>query len=183
MSVWSGWQADLLAAAKFPNSTANRDFLTAWHQHATSNCTRNPVDISKQAGKWTACKHLDQGRTANNYGDQTSAEHAFAGQIYGGEFGALNSGFFNNSLSVSTASSVVIAEVALWGSGDFAAFLTQQSSNAGGGGSGVKAPGIHKGWTELRKSVNTNLPDSFRHSDKLARAALRSLSHARKVRL
>lgn len=183
MSVWSGWQADLLAAAKFPNSTANRDFLTAWHQHATSNCTRNPVDISKQTGQWTACKHLDPGRTANNYGSQKAAADAFAGQVYGTEFLGLNAGFFNNSLSVATASKQVIAEIALWGSADFAAFLTQQSANAGGGGGSTKSPGIHKGWTELRKSVGANLPNAFRDSDRMTRAALRSLSRARKVRL
>lgn len=183
MSVWSGWQADLLKAAGFPNTSANRAFLTAWHQHATSNCNLNPVDISKQTGTWTACKHLDQGRTANNYGNQKSAEDAFHDQVFGEEFLFLNSGFFNSSLDASNATTSVIDEIKLWGSSKFATYLQGQAGGTGGGGGGVHAPGIHRGWTDLRKSVNHTVPDSVRYSDKLVRAALRDLQRARKVKL
>lgn len=181
MSVWSGWQADLLKAAGFPNNAANRSFLSAWHSHATSNCTRNPVDISKQVGEWTACKHLNQGRTANNYANRADAESAFKGQIFGSEFLHLNAGFFNSALHTASASSDVIAEIRLWGSTAFANYLENQAS--GGGGGGAKSPGIHKGWSQLRHSVNSSLPGAFRESDKLRRQALRSLSKARKVKL
>lgn len=183
MSVWTGWQADLLNAAGFPNSAANRTFLSAWHQHATSNCTRNPVDISKQTGSWTACKHLDAGRTANNYGNQKSAEDAFKGQVFGSEYLSLNEGFFNSSLDASDADPGVIAEIRVWGSAAFADFLQKQAAGAGGGGAGVNAPGIHKGWSELRKSISPGLTGAVREASKMSTASLRSLSRARKVRL
>lgn len=183
MSVWSGWQADLLNAGKFPNSSANRAFLTAWHNHATSNCALNPVDISKQTGKWTACKHLDAGRTANNYGDQQSAEDAFKDQIRGTEYLALPTGLFNSSLDPTNTSPAVIAEIRVWGSARFADYLSGQAATGSGGGIGGKSVGIHRGWTDLRNSVNQNLPGAFRDSQKLSAQALRSLAKARKVKL
>lgn len=183
MSVWSGWQSDLLNAAGFPNSAANQQFLTAWHQHATSNCTRNPVDISKQVSGYSVCHHLDAGRTANNYPSQTAAAQAFKGQVFGSEYLSLNAGFFNSSLDVTNASADLVAEIRTWGSADFATYLTNQTSAASGGGSGAKSPGIHKGWSELRKSVTGNLVGSVSESGRMTRAALRSLERARKVKL
>lgn len=183
MSVWNGWQSDLLNAAGFPDSTANRDFLTAWHQHATSNCTRNPVDISKQVSGYSVCHHLDAGRTANNYPSQSAAADAFKGQVFGSEYLTLNSGFFASSLDVTNASASLVAEIRVWGSADFAAYLTNQTASASGSGSGVNTPGIHKGWTALRKSVTHDLVGSVSESGRLTRQALRSLERARKVKL
>lgn len=183
MSVWNGWQSDLLKTAGFPNSAANQQFLTAWHQHATSNCKLNPVDISKQVSGYSVCHHLDPGRTANNYPSQAAAEAAFKGQVFGSEYITLNAGFFNNDLDVTNASASLVAEIQTWGSADFAAYLQNQTTAASGGSAGVKSPGIHKGWSELRKSVSGSLIGAVSDSGKLTRTALRSLERARRVKL
>lgn len=49
-------------------------------------------------------------------------------------------------------------------------------------GSGVKAPRLHKGWHDLRRSVNDRFPSALRKSHHNTQAALRALSHAQKVR-
>ena len=183
MSVWAGWQSDLLKAAGFPNNSANRSFLTAWHSHATSNCARNPVDISKQVAGSTPCKHLDAGRTANNYPSRPAAATAFHDQIFGSEYPFLNAGFFNSSLNEFGVSADVISEIRVWGSAAFADYLQKLASGGGGSGGPGRAPGIHKGWSQVRQAVNTNLPGSLRESNRLTRQALRDLSRARKVKL
>lgn len=47
----------------------------------------------------------------------------------------------------------------------------------------VASPHTHKGWHDLRRSLNTNWQDALKSSESNQRAALRSLSRARKVRL
>lgn len=51
------------------------------------------------------------------------------------------------------------------------------------GGDGVKAPRAHQGWHDLRHSLNTKWPHALRDSERLTRAALRSIGRARRVRL
>ena len=53
---------------------------------------------------------------------------------------------------------------------------------APGQGATVKAAHAHSGWRDVRHSVNHNMPGALRRSEKHMAAALRSLSHARKVR-
>lgn len=178
MATWSGWQNQLLRAAHFPTSAANREFLTAWNQHAESNCRNNPVDISKQVDPWSACKHLGPGRTANNYGTRQAAADAFNGQVFGSEFLALNTGFENSALSPFAASDEVIAAIDLWGSAKFAAWLRGQASKSAG-----TPTHFHQGWNDLRRSVNKRYPNALTDSTKLTKAALRKLAHARRVRL
>lgn len=59
----------------------------------------------------------------------------------------------------------------------------EYAGDAPGTPASVNAPRAHKGWHELRRSMNTNWPHALRDSEKLTRAALRSLHRARKVRL
>ena len=50
-------------------------------------------------------------------------------------------------------------------------------------GPGVNAPQALKGWKAIRKGWNTTLPHSISYMQRNNKAALRSLSRARKVRL
>jgi len=43
-------------------------------------------------------------------------------------------------------------------------------------------PHTHKGWSDLQRSVNTNMPQSLSRTSRNARAALRNLAGARRVR-
>jgi hypothetical protein len=52
-----------------------------------------------------------------------------------------------------------------------------------GGGSSIAAPRAHKGWHDMRRSVNHRWPHALAASDRQIRAALRSLGKAHKVRL
>jgi hypothetical protein len=52
-----------------------------------------------------------------------------------------------------------------------------------GPGGPIKAPKAHGGWTDVRKSVNRHMPAGLRRSQRKTRAALRTLSRARRVRL
>lgn len=179
MSVWTGWQGDLLKGAGFPNNPTNRAFLTAWHQHAQSNCAQNPVDISKQVTGSSNCYHLNQGRTAQNYPGPGAAVAAFKGQINGPEFIDLNAGFRNSSLTAVAASASVIGELRIWGSVGFADYL-QGGGVAGGGGS---ATSIHKGWHDIRRSLNRKSPRALSATDRATAAALRKLRRAHRVKL
>jgi hypothetical protein len=49
-------------------------------------------------------------------------------------------------------------------------------------GGKVRTPHTHKGWHDLRHSVNMNMPHSIRKSQRSTHAALRALARARKVR-
>jgi hypothetical protein len=50
-------------------------------------------------------------------------------------------------------------------------------------GTSLAAPRAHKGWADMRRSVNHGWPAALRASDHQIRAALRSLGRAHKVKL
>ena len=95
---------------------------------------------------------------------------------------ALNSG---NPFQIGDRSQVV-AVLNRWASPSFATWYANANNDGtsgGGSGGGSKSASAHHGWTDLRRSVNHNMPKALRTSESNTRAALRSLSHARKVRL
>lgn len=49
-------------------------------------------------------------------------------------------------------------------------------------GNAVKAARAHGGWADLRHSLNHDWPRAMRAAERNQRAALRSLSHSRKVK-
>lgn len=49
--------------------------------------------------------------------------------------------------------------------------------------SGVKAARAHGGWSDVRKSVNRNMPRSLSRSQRHTRAALQALHRAHRVRI
>jgi hypothetical protein len=62
------------------------------------------------------------------------------------------------------------------------AIVFDYAGDAPGSGGSVKSPHTHKGWHDLRHSVNVNMPHSIRKSQHSTHAALRALARARKVR-
>jgi hypothetical protein len=50
-------------------------------------------------------------------------------------------------------------------------------------GGGLSAPRAHHGWSDLQRTMNRKWPKALNASERLTRAALRSVSKARKVRL
>lgn len=187
MSVWSGWQAALIAKANIPDSIFNQDFLNEWHSNAASNCHFNPVDISHKTTGSTNCKGIGGGHTAQNYTTHAHSASAFASQLHSGSYPSLAAALKSGSPYTLGDKNGVVSDVAKWGSENFSFALSESfkppGSGGGGGGGSPNAPSIHRGWTDLRKTVNSTVPDSVRYSDKLGRAALRDLQRARKVKL
>lgn len=183
MGAWSGWQDDLRKAAGLPDTPDNSTFLADWHASADSNCGNNPVDISYKSRGSSNCKRLTSARTAQKYPSHSAAAQAFGSELHSGTFphllAALHSG---NPYDVPSPHDV-IADLIKWGSETFAFELQQNYGPPhGGGGGGVNAPHLHKGWNDFRHTVNKRLPATVHSIAKYNRAALQNLSHARRVR-
>jgi len=186
MPTWSGWQNQLLNRANIIVTPPNRTFMAAWASHAPGSCKNNPVDLSTKVGSSTRCGNTVAGfgRT-QNYATHAQAATAFSDQMHTGWvkplLDAMNSG---NPFQIGDRSQVV-AVLNRWGSPSFASWYANASEDGtgGGGGGGGGASGIHKGWADLRKTVNHKLPSHVSASEKLTAAALRKLQHARKVKL
>ena len=186
MPTWSGWIGQFLHAAGILNTPPNQTFMAAWAQHATSNCTRNPIDLCHAEPGSTNCRAA----TGIFPHYQTYTTHAHAASAFAYEvklpafkplFNALDSGNPFQVADRSPVESVLIS----WGSVAFAKWYeTAQAggSGGGGGGGGAQGPGAHKGWVHLRRSVNHNMPHSLSASQRNIHAALRSLGHAHKVK-
>ena len=184
MPTWQGWEDQLLTAAAVPRVGSNRSFLDVWAQHASSNCANNPVDISHRNTGSVNCHKLTSTRTAQRYTSHARAASAFAAQLHSGNFPDLASGFLNGSLLTSNATAAEVAELQKWGSVKFAAFVSGTSGGGGGGGGGgVNTPSTHKGWEDMRRSLNKRWHPTLTKLNKLNAATLRDLHHASKVRL
>ena len=55
-------------------------------------------------------------------------------------------------------------------------------SGGGGGGGTVKAARAHNGWADLQRTVNRKWPKAISNSERVTRAALRSLNRTHKVK-
>ena len=179
MPTWTGWQNQFLGAIGAPKSADNRGFLNLWAVHANTNCQNNPIDLSHADGGSTDCETLPGAKIAQAYPNHAAAVDAFKRQVGGYENLAL--GLAQDKIADATASGGVISDLRQWGSTNYATWLEQQATAAGlGPGS---ATGFHKGWHDLRRSVNSHFPAALKDANKSNAAALRSLRRARKVRL
>jgi hypothetical protein len=62
------------------------------------------------------------------------------------------------------------------------AIVFDYAGDAPTAGGTLSTPHTHKGWQDMRHSINVNLPKALRHSQHTTSAALRALGRARKVR-
>ena len=182
MSVWSGWQSQLLRVATVPDSADNRAFLSDWHSHAESNCRLNPVDISLPVSGSSNCKQIGQvGTHAQNYASRDQAAGQFRAQLRSGRYphlvAALESG---HPYDVSDAAAVKVQEdLQKWGSVSFDQFYAARTYAASGGD--VAGPNVHRGYKDLRRSVNQRVPHGLREGQRFIDAALRELGRTHKV--
>jgi len=183
VSVWTGWQSDLLDQANVPDSRLNRSFLTAWQKSQPTNCRRNPLFIShKEPGSTNCRKSTTVNLTAQNYDSLNAGKRAFAAQLHSGKYphllAALKSG--DPYKLTGTDAGDVGADLAAWGSERFAQqFVKRQTQPSGT----LDAPQAMKGWQSIRKAVNRGMPAALGNAEHVTAASLRTLHRARKVRL
>ena len=186
MAVWTGWQADLLGRAGLPTAEITQEFLYDWHTHSASDCRNNPIDISHGASGATNCHKLTPTRTAKNYASHSTASGAFSAEIHSGNFPALLRAL-NSAIPYQQPSiSAVVSDLRKWGSPGFATFYKNHANTGSGGGQGgggsAAQPHVHKGWHDIRRSVNSRMPRALEKVEHLTRQALRATSHGAKVR-
>jgi hypothetical protein len=186
MATWSGWQNEFLNRANIIVTPPNRDLLDSWAKNAHTDCTNNPIDLSHQLAGATNCGTLPGiFAHAKHYTSHAQAATAFNDEIHAAFaralLDAMNTG---NPYQVSNASDVGSVFVS-WGSDKM---LNVYLNAAAAGGPGAPPPGgsgstdIHHGWNSVRRSLNKNWPHSLNTSERNVHAALRSLSHSRKVK-
>lgn len=185
MSVWAGWQADLLGNAGLPNTSNNRRFLTAWHSEAETNCENNPIDLSNQPRGASDCAPLP-GLTvkAQKYPTHGDAETAFVAQLDANYAKALLSALKTGNPYTADNTGDVTTSLAAWGSVRFSrTFFADTGSAPGRGGvsTGIAAPKAHDGWRDLRHTLNHTVLSELRDSRRITSAALRSMSRKHKV--
>lgn len=186
MPTWNGWQSQFLHAAGILETPPNLRFLNNWASHATSNCKNNPIDLTHRTTGSTNCaKATGVFPQYQTYSSHARAASAFAWEVkydpFQALFNALDSG---NPFQVANPSDVGSVLVS-WGSVKFFNWYMAQIQSGGGGGGGTgggDGPGAHKGWVNLRRSVNHKMPKSLHASERNIQAALRSLGHAHKVK-
>lgn len=184
MSVWAGWQKQLLAVATLPDTQDNRDFLTDWHSHAETNCRNNPVDISRPISGSTRCKGLSLvGQFAQNYASHDQAAGQFRAQLRSGQYPHLLAALMTgHPYNVSDKVAVQVdQDLGHWGSVTFDNYYANQTFASGSGG--IRAPHLLKGWHDLRRSTNQHMPKSLRRSQRNINQAMRALSRGRKVKM
>lgn len=187
MAVWTGWQLQLLKAANGSQAEITQEFLFDWHSHAASDCRNNPIDISRSASGASNCHKLTSTRTAKNYTSHAQAATAFATEIRSGNFPALLKQLRVADPYEAPSVSAVVTDLRKWGSPGFANYFQAHAhagsgSGGGGGGGGTGEPHVHKGWHDLRRSVNSRLPHALARSQHLVRQAMRASSHGGRVK-
>lgn len=187
MSVWPGWQGDILDAANLPNNQPARNFLADWHTHQGGNCQDNPLMASRKASGSTDCVTLPGGHHAQNYTSPNQAASTTAAQLTSGNYPHLLEAFKAETWWQPGFAPDIYADLVTWGATRFAAWYKNFfGANFGSGGPpsrNISAPAALGGWKAIRKTVNRDMPQVLNDSQRKRRAALRHLSRARKVRL
>ncbi len=182
MSVWSGWQADLLGHAGIPNTTANRNFLSSWHSHAASNCHDNPIDLSVQSAGSSNCHALPGVNAhAQNYSTTGNAVHAFDVQIHQNAYRHLLAALMSGDPYTASGTGLAAQDLAAWGSRGFSQFFFNATAGAPGRGGGYK-PTSTKAWGSVQKSVNHGMPTMLRRVGALNKSTATVIRRRRRVR-
>lgn len=142
MSAWSGYQSDILAAGGWPNTSANRQFLTDWHGAEGSPCTNNPLnnsqDVAAESGIQTTPCMGSGGVCINapyciaNYASPADGARGTANAIkrHAPDVAAM----LATGKGYEALSQAAINEIYSWGSHFFANSLSPGKSPATGGG-------------------------------------------------
>lgn len=183
MGTWSGFQTDLLKAAGLGTSTMQQQFMFDWNTAASTDCENNPVDISRNVSGSTSCKRLTPSRVARNYTSHASAATAFSGELKSGNFPHLLAALKESNPYAYSDPSGVEANLRTWGSPGQADYYAKNATGGSTSSAGGHAPRAHSGWASMQRSLNDHWRPTLNRSAKNIDAALRSLSHGRKVKL
>ena len=190
MTTWAGWESQLADALNVQDTTEVGYLLRTWGSEEASTCANNPVAASRKASGSTNCKQLPNGLSAQNYTSRASGLAAAAAQLKSGNYphlwAAIESGNPYNVVNTQQ----VADDLTKWGAqATSVAYLLEVSNGTFGSGvplqapPGIKAARLHRGYSDLQRSVNKHLPDALHSSRRSLNAGLRSLARARKVRL
>lgn len=183
MSVYSGWQHDLLGAASLPDTAANRRFLNAWHANAESDCSLNPIDLTDRNDHSHNCKQTGfVGRSYQRYDDRVWTRTAFYAQITSGKYPHLRAALRSGNPYTVTDYVAVTDDIGKWASQTFSNIYLDVM-RSGGPPPTLKAPQALRGWGDIQRAVNRHLPAALHASQQHRHAALRELRRARRVRL
>lgn len=181
MPTWTGWQTQFLRAAGVIVTPPNLHLLNAWANHAATNCARNPIDLSATRPGSSDCAALrNLTPKAQRYTSHASAAAAFHDELHDGFarplLAAMNTG---NPYDVDNSQEVANVFLA-WGSDAMHdAYLKGIPAQTDSGS--TSAPGVHKGWSDIRHSINKKAPASLTASHKQIAAALRLTAKARRL--
>lgn len=190
MAAWTGWETDILNAGKWPVTSENILFLSTWHHpYEDSVCTFNPINTTLKRGTSTNCVHVSGTTYVQNYKSKQLGTTATVATLNNGFYpdivGALKTGDpFNYP-----ASSAVAAEITRWGTPNFAAWYLAHLSGTvvppppppTPGSPDAVAPQAHRGYADLRNSVNNHLPKQLERSHRTGLATLRAIGRKSKV--
>lgn len=129
-NAWTGWEAAVLAAAKLPNTLANRTFLAVWHTYEGSNAKNNPLNTTlKTSGSLGSINSAGvQSYSSAQAGAQATASTLLNNSAYSGIVAGLKSGdIYAYSAKSSTNVTEIVKGLSTWGSHNFAAVFQYEA--------------------------------------------------------
>lgn len=177
MSAWSGWAGQLLTLLGFKNTQNDLDFLDLWHTDTSDLGKDNPIDATEA---WAGSTVVNDAGI-RNYPTRSAGLHATAKQLHQPEYAAVLAALKSGNPYTVNDPAKVTDELKTWGSVTFADAYTSLTQTPPP--KQITAPRAHKGWADMRKSINHHWPAALAASEHQIAVALRSLSRARKVRL
>lgn len=187
MAAWSSFPTDLLDKASLSTADMTVQFMWDWNSAASSNCTNNPVDVSRSVSGSSACKKLSASRTARNYPSHDAAASAFSAQVHSGAYPHLLAALKTDNPYAYSDPASVVGDLNKWGSPKQAAYYGTfakpgSGSSGGSGGSGASLPKGHTGFNDFQKALGHSLPTNLRRSKIIRGRVLQKLGAPRRVR-
>jgi hypothetical protein len=177
VSVWPGWERDVLTALKAPINADTTKFMDEWHAFEGGSALNNPLNTTQP--ELGATNYNSVG--VKNYPSSAVGTKATVTTLENGRYpdiiGALRSGVpftYGNKGAVSS-------QIQTWGSFNFANWYMQQGIAAQPGVPAETAPSGTMGtqsmtaWHVLSLTLGREVPQSLQHSQKARAAALHKL--------
>lgn len=112
MSVWQGWESQVLAAIGAPVTAANVAFLDAWQNAEGGSAAYNPLNTTQRMSGSTPYNSAG----VQEYGSTAQGANATAQTLQNGRYGAIVDGLRSgNPLGGDT--STIAQELGTWGTG------------------------------------------------------------------
>lgn len=179
---FAGWETDVLAQIGAPDTQTNVQFLGTWHNFELSACANNPLNTTLAVASSTKCNSAG----VRSYTSAAMGAQATAATLTNGRYPALVAALQTGDPYSYTDPDGVAANIRTWGTPNFAsAYLVSAGSFQGVGGTppppivgssgaGI-APSAHRGYADLRNSVQRHVPTQLQRSAHLGVLTLRIL--------